>query len=120
MAVLFYKSNISSYQISDFCGAVPTSQSAGWNLKSSGAPVPNDTARSCILMDVGKGTVITVYDSPDAKTNDDYTTITALENIVELVISTFEQSFSNSQVVVTWTKNNGLDGKVSYIKIQAP
>ncbi len=120
MAVLFYKSNISSYQISDFTGAVPTSQTNSWNLTTSGAPVPNDEARSCILMDVSKGTVISVYDNSSGSTSDDYTTITALENIVQLVISTFEQSFSSSQVVVTWNKHNGLDGKVSLIKVQAP
>jgi hypothetical protein len=120
MAILFYSSNISSYQTDDFCGAIPTSVNSGTDLKNSGSPVPNDEARSCILMDVTRGTVISVYDSPSASTSDDYTTITALDNISQLVLSTFEQSFSNSQVAVTYNKDNGLDGKVSYVKVQAP
>jgi hypothetical protein len=119
MAIQFYSNNTSTYELSNYCGTIPTSVGSTNNLTDSGSPVPNDQARSCMLVDVARGTVITVTDSPSGATDDDFTTITALSDISELVISTFEQSFSNSQVVVSYTSKNGLDGKVSYVKVQA-
>jgi hypothetical protein len=120
MAILFYKNNQCPSEIGEFCGAVPTSQSGNWSLKASGSPVENDEARSCTLMDVVAGTVITLYDNPDGKTDDDWTEIKAHQNILSICISSFEVDTNSTQYSVTYHKKNGLDGKVSYIRVIAP
>ena len=91
-----------------------------YDLKDSGSPVPNDEARSCTIVDATAGTVITVYDSPSASTDDDYATIKVNSNLTApVVVNTFENStsYGGGSVTVTCHKDNGLDGKVSNIKI---
>ena len=127
MAIVFY----SSEQIQNggptpatniyYCGAIPTSKSTSWDLKDSNGPVTNDEVVACILMDVPEGTVITLYDSPSASTDDDYTTITVLENIYQFTIESIEEgSTSTMPVQIEYHKKNGLKGKVSYIKVDVP
>jgi hypothetical protein len=79
---------------------------------------PNDEARSLKLYDVRAGCKITVYDNNKASTNDDYCVIEVKRRVSEYVVGTFERSMDNDIVRVTFIRNNGLDGKVSYIKIQ--
>jgi hypothetical protein len=79
---------------------------------------PNDEARSVKLNNVRSGCRITVYDSKSPSTNDDYCVIDVKKDVHEYIVGTFEQSIDNDTVRVTFHRNNGLDGKVSYIKIQ--
>ena len=127
MAIVFY----SSEQIQNggptpgtniyYCGAVPTSKSTSWDLKDSNGPVTNDEVVACILMDVPKGTVITLYDSPSASPDDDYTTITVLQNIYQFTIESIEEgSTSTMPVQIDYHKKNGLNGKVSFIQVDVP
>lgn len=119
MAIVFFSND----QLLDinYCGSVPTSKSATWDLKDSGAPVTNDEAAACILMDVPEGTIITLYDDPDGSTSDDYTTITVTENIYQYTMLSFEGSPNGPiPVNIVYHKHNGLNGKVSRIQVEAP
>jgi hypothetical protein len=78
---------------------------------------PNDEARSAKLLDVRVGAVITVYDSPDGSTNDDYCTIRVKKTSPEYTVATFERSYDDEYVSVSFARNNGLDGKVSRIRV---
>ncbi len=81
---------------------------------------PNDEARSVNLIQVPAGTTIMVYDSPDAKENDDFATIVIKKRVFDFCIRTFEASIYTDNVEMTYTRKNGLDGKVSYVKIHYP
>lgn len=78
---------------------------------------PNDEARSLKLSNVKVGCEIKVYDNGNGSTNDDYCIIHVKKKVQEKIIGTFEQSFEDDVVQVNFHKNNGLDGKVSYIRI---
>ena len=81
---------------------------------------PNDEARSLVLNDIAPLTKITVYDDPDGAENDDYTVIKVKKRTPSnLVVGTFENGFENEYVKVEHAHNNGLDGKVSHIKVES-
>lgn len=78
---------------------------------------PNDEARSAKLLNVRVGAVITVYDSPDGSTNDDFCVIRVKKSSPEYTVATFERSYDDEYVSVSFARNNGLDGKVSRIRV---
>jgi len=80
----------------------------------------NDEARSLSLVQVPAGTRIFIYDSPDAKENDDFAFILVKKKTFEYCIRTLEASIYTDNVEMTYTRKNGLDGKVSYVKIEYP
>ncbi|EDM68919.1 hypothetical protein PE36_19980 [Moritella sp. PE36] len=91
-----------------------------FNFKNSGS-CDNDETRSAKLVGVSAGTQFTVYDSPNGDTGDDYTQITVLQDILGTYdIDSYEDSYSDDYVRVNFHRHNGLDGKVSRIKISAP
>ncbi len=90
----------------------------------------NDEICSLQLFYVPKGTIIKLYDSPQASTNDDYTVITVLNEVDEFLIGTLEQSgilkksirkgdewVEVGVVKMTYYNDNGLNGKVSHINV---
>ncbi|CAO3638285.1 unnamed protein product [Cunninghamella echinulata] len=83
----------------------------------SGKVNPNDEARSMKLTNVRAGTKITVYDSKDGSTGDDYCVTRVKKQVSEYIVGSFEQSVDNDTVRVEFYRNNGLDGKVSFIRI---
>ena len=80
----------------------------------------NDEARSLQLVQVPADTRIFIYDSPDASENDDYAAIWIKKRTFDYCIRSFEASIFTDNVEMNYTKKNGLDGKVSYVKIQYP
>jgi len=77
----------------------------------------NDHARSAVINASGPVT-FTVYDSPSGSTGDDYTTITVKQAVSNYLIPTFEANIINDPyVTVTFHHDNGLDGKVSSLRI---
>ena len=80
-------------------------------------PIQNDTIRSARIYDVRPGCEIRVYDSEDGNTNDDFCIVNVKRNAPEYVISTFERSYEDEYVRVTFIRNNGLDGRVSRIRV---
>ena len=84
--------------------------SSGWN---------NDKIRSIKLKSVSQGTIIELFDNPDAKTNDDWLQITVKKSAPVLVIPHLEQkSYENEYYKLTYHKDNGLNGKVSNVKVK--
>ena len=77
----------------------------------------NDEARSLVLTQVPPGTRIEVYDNPDCQANDDWTAIEVKRAIFRKTIGSFERSLDDPDVKVTYRRDNGLDGKVSCVKI---
>ncbi|PSL44184.1 hypothetical protein CLV51_10649 [Chitinophaga niastensis] len=80
-------------------------------------PVQNDEIRSAKIYDVRPGCEIRVYDSPDGATNDDFCIVNVKRPIPEYVIGTFERTYEDEFVRVTFIRNNGLDGKISRIRV---
>lgn len=77
----------------------------------------NDETRSLRLNSVRAGAIISVYDSPSGDPGDDYTVITVKQNVSTIVIGTFESSYEDANVKVEFHHHNGLDGKVSAIRV---
>lgn len=112
----FYRGN---YSTGGLIGEVGGCNSINYNLTNH--PWPNDEIRSIRIKEAVAGQVIKVYDDSGANTNDDWTEIVILQDIFaanEQDIGTFEGSYSNAFVQVTYHENNGLDGKVSRIIIE--
>lgn len=80
-------------------------------------PVQNDEIRSAKLYNVRAGAEIRVYDSPDGGMNDDFCIVNVKRNAPEYTVDTFERTYEDEYVRVTFIRNNGLDGKISRIKI---
>ena len=78
----------------------------------------NDEMRSIVLDRIKAGQRITFFDSPDGDENDDYAVLDILKDTRSAVIPTFEKSVLNENYRLTFHKKNGLDGKISYIKIE--
>jgi hypothetical protein len=80
-------------------------------------PTQNDTIRSAKLFGVRPGCEIRVYDSPDGTMNDDFSIVNVKRQVPEYVVDTFERSYEDEYVRVTFIRNNGLDGKISRIRV---
>lgn len=107
-SIVFYEGNGGSQDIVD-----AFDDNSGQNRKLR----QNDEARSLVLHDVRAGAVITVFDDPSAKRTDDYCIITVLKKSEEYTVRTFERSYKDRNVRVSYVKRNGLDGKVSRVRI---
>ncbi|NSL87675.1 hypothetical protein [Chitinophaga solisilvae] len=106
--IVFYEGNNGTQNIVQTVEDTP-----GQNFR----PVKNDEIRSMKLYGVRAGCVITVYDSPDGSTSDDFSIINVKRISPEYTVATFERSYEDEYVVVSFIRNNGLDGKISRIKI---
>ncbi|MCY0990374.1 hypothetical protein OV203_24755 [Nannocystis sp. ILAH1] len=80
-------------------------------------PIRNDEIRSLKLYGARAGAVIQLYDDPNGSTSDDFTIIHVKRIVPEYVVGTFERSYEDDTVIVNFIRNNGLDGKVSRIRI---
>lgn len=80
--------------------------------------IDNDEARSLTLNDVREGAVIKLYDDPKGNANDDdWVEIHVKKSSQQYTVNTFEKTYEDDFVKVTYHPNNGLDGKVSHIKV---
>jgi hypothetical protein len=84
----------------------------------------NDEARSLrVLTSAKRGTQVRVYDSPDGRTDDDYAIINILdparfeENGLCLRSFQEERNDTGRGITLTYVPKNGLDGKVSRVKV---
>ena len=73
----------------------------------------NDEARSALLHDVPAGKVLRFYDHPFRSESDDWVEVIVKRAVARKYISSFERSFEDADVRVSYHRNNGLDGKVS-------
>jgi hypothetical protein len=80
-------------------------------------PVADDQIRSLKMFGVRPGAEIRLYDSPNGATNDDFCIVNVKRNTPEYVVDTFERTYEDEYVRVTFIRNDGLDGKVSRIRV---
>jgi hypothetical protein len=80
-------------------------------------PDHNDEIASVKLLDVRPGTVISVFDDRRGSKDDDFAVIQCKKSAPEYTVSTFERSYEDEYVLVSYGRRDGLDGKVSRIRI---
>jgi hypothetical protein len=79
--------------------------------------VPNDEARSVKFLDVRGGAVISVFDAKNGSEKDDFCVIQVKRSSPEYTVGTFERSYEDEYVLVSYANKNGLDGKVSRVRV---
>ncbi|MGJ7514521.1 fibronectin type III domain-containing protein [Pseudomonas baetica] len=115
--VYFYEKNNADTSGDTTC-VLPAGQD--WNLTLPSNGCENDEARSLRLRGIPKGTRITVYDSKTGN-EDDFAIIDVTKDtdlIEGIVVGSFEQTSITPYYNIRSFRNNGIDGKVSRIKIE--
>ena len=79
---------------------------------------PNDSARSLKLLSVREECHICIFDDAEGSTGDDFCVIHVKKRHPEYVVPSFEKSYEDDYVKVTFAERDGLDGCVSRIRIQ--
>ncbi|MGV3520505.1 M12 family metallo-peptidase [Luteitalea sp.] len=77
----------------------------------------NDEARSAVLHNLRAGTVLRLFDDSAGSHTDDWTEVLLKRDVALKTIATFERSFADADVRVTYHLNDGLDGKVSRVSL---
>ncbi|GAB3056930.1 hypothetical protein [Stenotrophomonas tumulicola] len=91
-----------------------------WNIKKESG-CHNDDARSMNILSAKEGTIITVYDSPSGSEKDDYTVIRVKRDLDTVrTVPTFEGDSEDEYLVIDHHHVNGLDGKVSAVRVETP
>ena len=92
-----------------------------YNLTFAEPPVKDNEARSLKLNGVKAGTIIKLCDDPEGReAKGDYCIIQVLKEVQEYTVDSFEKTYTDDVVKVTYSKDSGLDAKVSNIKIERP
>jgi hypothetical protein len=78
---------------------------------------PNDEIRSVKLLKLKKNTILRVFDHPDGQLEDDWAEVVVLKDLDEYVVSSFEAARNDGVVEVYYSRNNGLDGKISRLEV---
>ncbi|WNG50681.1 hypothetical protein F0U60_46080 [Archangium minus] len=114
--IAFYEGNGGTQTL---LGTISDEPGQAYNLtRSNPTGIPNDEARSLVLYNVRAGAEIRVYDSSSGATDDDYAIITVkAAGLNGYVVQTFQQSYEDASVRVSYIRDNGLDGKVSRIVV---
>ncbi len=77
----------------------------------------NDETRSVLLINVRSGISIRLFDHPRGDLDDDWVEIQVIGSISEVCVDSYEQSYRDNLLNVTFHEHNGLDGKVSRLEI---
>lgn len=108
----FYEGNNATQ---DLVGTLDLSNNANIALKNS--VIENDEIRSMIINSPKGGTLMTVYDDPDGKTTDDWAEVYIKKDGDQIQVDTFEKYVDADGFRVVPHYVNGLDGKISYIRV---
>lgn len=114
----FYEQNNANREGDSTC-VLPAGQDYNIGLASHGCE--NDEARSLELRGIGKGTRITLYDSPSGNKEDDFAIIDVKRDIginENVVVGSFQVTQQTSDYAIRYFRNNGADGKISRIQIE--
>jgi len=90
-----------------------------YNLSLISAPLPNEQALSCTLLEVKPGTRIRLFNSPVPADGEGCTEITVRQFVEEKCVPGFSENLSDSQVEVKVRKGKGEPGKVCRIEVVA-
>ena len=106
--IVFYEGNNGSGNIVQTVEDTP-----GQNFR----PVNNETIRSAKLYGVRSGCEVLLYDDPNGNTNEDFCIVNVKRVSAEYTINTFERSYEDEYVVVSYIRDNGQDGTIHRIKV---
>ena len=101
---------------------VELGEAKSYNLTNGKWSIPNDEARSVKLNDLPEGTIIKVFDDPNRSKKDDWTEITVRQDLSlqTVCVPSFDKDFRDEWIDVEYHEVNGIQGKVSNIRIIAP
>jgi hypothetical protein len=80
-------------------------------------PREDDAIKSAKLYNVRPGCEIRVFDSGTGNMTDDFCVINVKRAAPEYTLHSFEKSYEDEYVRVTYIPNDGLDGKVSRVRV---
>jgi hypothetical protein len=100
-----------------YIGKLSSDVSQSYDLSLISAPVPNEQALSCTLLEVQPGTRIKLFNSPVPTDGEGCTEITVREFIQEKCVPHFDANASDAQVEVKVHKGKGEPGKVRRIEV---
>ena len=100
-----------------YIGKLSSELSKTYDLSLISAPIPNEEALSCTLIQVQPGTKIKLFDSPDPSQDEGYTEITVRSYVENKCVPYFNVDSSDEQVEVQIHKGKGESGKVSRIEV---
>ncbi|EPJ82385.1 hypothetical protein CFII64_16562 [Pseudomonas sp. CFII64] len=123
--IFFYEGNGADRDRDTTC-VIPGNQGGGadgveYDLRLTSNGCENDEIRSLELEGIAAGTRIELYDSPGADRQDDFTYIDVKQSIplkTRIKIDSLEGSSNSYYYNKLGFSNNGLDGKVSRIKVR--
>jgi hypothetical protein len=102
-----------------YIGKLSSDVSQIYNLSLISAPVPNEQALSCTLLEVQPGTKIKLYNSPVPSQGEGCTEITVRTYVAEKCVPYFNVSASDDQIEVQVHKGVGEPGKVCRIEVHS-
>ena len=100
-----------------YIGKLSSELSKTYDLSLISAPIPNEEALSCTLIQVQPGTKIKLFGSPDPSQDEGYTEITVRSYVENKCVPYFNVDSSDEQVEVQIHKGKGEPGKVSRIEV---
>ena len=102
-----------------YIGKLSSELSKTYDLSLISAPIPNEEALSCTLIEVEPGTKIKLFNSPSPGQDEGHTEIIVREYVENKCVPFFNVASSDDQVEVKIHKGNGEPGKVSRIEVHS-
>lgn len=100
-----------------YIGKLSSELSKTYDLSLISAPIPNEEALSCTLIEVQPGTKIKLFGSTSPSQDEGYTEITVRSYVENKCVPYFDVDSSDGQVEVQIHKGKGEPGKVSRIEV---
>ena len=102
-----------------YIGKLSSDLSKTYDLSLISAPIPDEEALSCTLIEVQPGTKIKLFNSHSPSQDEGYTEITVRSYVENKCIPYFNVVSSDDQVEVQLHKGKGEPGKVSRIEVHS-
>jgi len=78
----------------------------------------NDAIKSVKLYGVRPGCTVSLFDSPEGSMKDDFCIVNVRRSTAEYTVDSFQKSYEDDIVTVTYIRDSGSDGEISRIKIK--
>ena len=102
-----------------YIGKLSSDVSQTYDLSLISAPVPNEQALSCTLLEVQPGTKIKLFNTPCPSVDEGYTEISVRSYVEDKCVPHFNVDFSDEQVEVQIHQGKGEPGRVSRIEVHS-
>ncbi|MCH8348600.1 MAG: hypothetical protein IH901_08940 [Proteobacteria bacterium] len=102
-----------------YIGKLSSDLSQTYDLSLVSAPIPNEEALSCTLIEVQPGTKIKLFNSHRPSEDEGYTEIIVRSYVENKCVPYFNVGSSDEQVEVKIHKGKGEPGKVSRIEVHS-